>query len=459
MGELNFKEKMEEFLPLLRSKLTMQILSVVLIPLLVVGVVVYVSLNNSLQRFSMTLNDTEGRMEASVAGENLSREANDTIIMLNKYMTERIKDAQMWVANPLIIDAAVEGSKLSVKAGLHKLSEKALEKRMESTRRLNVNPAVTKYLKHQMKESGVFREIFFTEDHGFNVAITNMTSDFLQKGEEWWDVAWEKGIHIGGVSYDESAGVYSVPISVRINDLDTGKSVGVMKAILDVSAIQIMANTTARRFKDTSVMIFDPKGRLLADTASSHNKEIIMTDKGKEAYKNLTAVKNLNKDMKMGYGMEKVSVSGKEMDAIIGYSHTAGIKGDSEGTYSEIPNFSGFNWGILVVQKRETALEPISKMKALHKNLRDLRIYTGTLFLGIFLAAAAAGLIIAITFSRGIVQPVLRLTEAADKISLGDLDIKISVASKGEVGRLAESLERMRESLKAAILRLRSRQA
>ncbi|MBI5043287.1 MAG: HAMP domain-containing protein [Nitrospirae bacterium] len=445
MSELNlFKEKMDVLWLVLRAKLTMQILSVVLIPLFVVGAVVYISFNNSLQKFSLAIDDTEKRMEASVVGENLSKEATDTVNILNTYVSERINDVQIWASNPLIIDAAIEGSKLATKANLHKLSEEALEKRMASTRKLNVNPVATKYLKHQMEKSGVFREIFFTENRGFNVAITNMTSDFLQKGEGWWDTAWEKGRHIGKVEYDESAGVYSVAISIRIDDLDTKKPLGVMKAILDVSAIQRVANETVKGFKDANVVIFDSAGRILADTASNHNKEIVMTDKGKELYKNLTAAKNVNKE---GYTRERININGKDVDAIIGYSHIEDGKG------------SGSNWRAVIAQKRETALEPINKLGALHDQLNRLKVYTGGIFIGILLLSALAGLIIALTFSRGIVQPVLHLTEAANRISMGDMDIKISVDSTGEVGKLAESLERMRESLKAAILRLRSRQA
>jgi methyl-accepting chemotaxis protein len=58
-------------------------------------------------------------------------------------------------------------------------------------------------------------------------------------------------------------------------------------------------------------------------------------------------------------------------------------------------------------------------------------------------------------YSRTIVKPVIYLTDVADRISLGDLDTKIEIHSNDEVGMLAESFDRMQESLKAAIERLR----
>jgi CHASE3 domain sensor protein len=57
----------------------------------------------------------------------------------------------------------------------------------------------------------------------------------------------------------------------------------------------------------------------------------------------------------------------------------------------------------------------------------------------------------------GINQAAVHLSEAADSISRGDLDVPIQVDTGDEMQRLAESIERMRTSLKAAIERLRSR--
>jgi len=60
-------------------------------------------------------------------------------------------------------------------------------------------------------------------------------------------------------------------------------------------------------------------------------------------------------------------------------------------------------------------------------------------------------------YSKSVVRPIRYLSEVADKISMGDLDTPISVKAKGEVGLLAESIERMQTSVKAAIERLQKR--
>ena len=60
-------------------------------------------------------------------------------------------------------------------------------------------------------------------------------------------------------------------------------------------------------------------------------------------------------------------------------------------------------------------------------------------------------------YSRSVIRPILYLSEVADKISMGELDTPIRVKAKGEVAVLAESIERMQTSVKAAIERLQRR--
>ena len=60
-------------------------------------------------------------------------------------------------------------------------------------------------------------------------------------------------------------------------------------------------------------------------------------------------------------------------------------------------------------------------------------------------------------YSRSVIGPIRSLSQVADRISMGDLDTAIKVKAKGEVGVLAESIERMQMSVKAAIERLQKR--
>ena len=59
-------------------------------------------------------------------------------------------------------------------------------------------------------------------------------------------------------------------------------------------------------------------------------------------------------------------------------------------------------------------------------------------------------------FKRLLIKPILQLTQAADAISRGKVDMNLGVASKDEIGLLADAVERMRTSLKLAISRMQA---
>ena len=84
---------------------------------------------------------------------------------------------------------------------------------------------------------------------------------------------------------------------------------------------------------------------------------------------------------------------------------------------------------------------------AVQKSLIPLLVFLGVI--------ALLGGISHLLVARTISVPIRALTLAAEKISLGEIDLPIEVKGGGEIGDLAASLERMRFSIKAAMNRLR----
>jgi HAMP domain-containing protein len=77
--------------------------------------------------------------------------------------------------------------------------------------------------------------------------------------------------------------------------------------------------------------------------------------------------------------------------------------------------------------------------------------------IAIVAALPLLGALLSFLLAHWIVRPIVGLTEIADKVTMGDLETSVSVdcvRSRDEIGDLARSLERMRSSLKAAMLRL-----
>jgi methyl-accepting chemotaxis protein len=64
-------------------------------------------------------------------------------------------------------------------------------------------------------------------------------------------------------------------------------------------------------------------------------------------------------------------------------------------------------------------------------------------------------LVVAVLSGRTIVKPIKKLTETAERISTGDLEVDIGVTSKNEIGELATAIARMQDSIRIAMERLR----
>jgi HAMP domain-containing protein len=78
-------------------------------------------------------------------------------------------------------------------------------------------------------------------------------------------------------------------------------------------------------------------------------------------------------------------------------------------------------------------------------------------FLAIVLIDLVLLLVVIYAFSAAIVRPIRRLSEAADRISMGDLEAPVEVEGEGEIARLGQSIERLRTSVKTAVERLENR--
>ncbi len=99
----------------------------------------------------------------------------------------------------------------------------------------------------------------------------------------------------------------------------------------------------------------------------------------------------------------------------------------------------------------EERIKPIER-----KYLQEYEMKIQIFYLVILIALLIAIGVISY-YSRSVIRPILYLAEVADKISMGELDTPIRVKAKGEVRVLAESIERMQTSVKAAIERLQRR--
>jgi len=432
----------------IRSKLTRQMLVVGIVPLIVLGAVAYVTMSSAINVFGRGLDSSAQSMERGVVGATLTKAAEDVTARIDGYVEERVKDVTIWASDPLVIEAAVRANAVARGHGWPGYPDisrdpraiERIEEEMKGTRSLNLVPATTQYLKDQLALSKVFKEVFFTDKSGYNAAVSNMTSDFVQSDEEWWVNAWTKGIDIGGrVTFDESAGVWSIAVSVRIDHPRTKEPLGVMKAVLDISAVQALASRAAVKIPGGDVKVFVAgTGDLIADTSVKHERKFIMAAEGNlltRQYKPAAAMSRKD-GPRAGYliGQSEFHGTAPVVEQVIGYAKSAG-----KGEFKDVPGFAGLGWATVVGQEKKLASAALDELTRMQSALLGQRRWLEALVLGV-VALAAGGIVgVGAVLGRRIATPIQELSAAATRVSGGDLSVQVPVRSQDEIGRLAET--------------------
>jgi methyl-accepting chemotaxis protein PixJ len=431
----------------LRSKITNRTLFVGIFPIALIGAFSLYSLASLTSDVGRQINNTRTVLLDSVVGNSLERSASDIVNQLDNFMLERISDVVVWASAPVILEAAQKAAVEHERLGLVKQSIDKIEAQFTKVKSLSVSPEATRYLESQIRRSSHFGEIFFTDKNGFNTALTNPTSDFVQRDENWWKSAWENSISIGEIEYDESAKIWSVDISVRIDDTVNGQSLGVMKAVLGVSLIQAVADSGAEAFQNGSVTVINSSGQLLAETATEHAKNRIMDEKINLRKSSDPTIQKVFSGLNKGYEIGDSQV--------VGYAKSAGAE-----LYRSIARrFRGFDWTVVVQQPTNIALAPLDGLNAVQDNLNRSKLNT-TIAIG---AASVLVLIIAILvagfLSHKVTQPLMLLRDLADAASRGDITQSVAVDTDDEFQDLAKAFERMRTSLSIMMTRLKKSNA
>lgn len=425
----------------LRGKITNRALILGIVPILLIGILAYTSLTRLIEQVDAGLDTSRGEMLDKVVGANLSATAGRIVQQLDGFMLERISDAVTWASAPNVVEAARNAAGFHRSRGFPGMSTEEVEALFEAQKSLGLFPDTDRYLSLQIERSQHFGEVFITDEYGYNVALTNPTSDFVQSDEDWWVGAMDNGIDVGQVEYDASAGIWSIDISVRIDDEQTGRRVGVMKAVLGVSLIQEVADNRASEIASGNVTVANQEGLLLAETASNHNVDRIMSAAG-----NLSGSSNPSIQDALSGGPSGFSIGDSE---VLGYARSAG----DELYGSVVEGFQGFDWMVLVQQPTSVALAPIENLNTVQAELAKSRNNT-LLVAGIATAVIALiAFIIAATLSNSIINPLRELQQAAERVAKGDTSQAVVIESNDEIEDLAKIFDRMRNSVAILISR------
>ncbi len=102
------------------------------------------------------------------------------------------------------------------------------------------NPTSDALRAHVEASGGAITEVFVMDEHGLNVAASDVTSDMWQGDEAKFQDTYGKGagsVHISEVELDESTQRYQGQISLTITDPDTGAPIGAITVGVDAESL------------------------------------------------------------------------------------------------------------------------------------------------------------------------------------------------------------------------------
>jgi methyl-accepting chemotaxis protein len=115
---------------------------------------------------------------------------------------------------------------------------------------------------------------------------------------------------------------------------------------------------------------------------------------------------------------------------------------------ARIAYFEPWDWVIGAGSAEEEFLDSVIKLKTAATR-------STFLLLAILVISLVTAVWVWIVIANQITQPIVKLIDATDRMSKGELDIQIDTSAKDEIGSLAQAINRMQTSLKLAMSRLR----
>ena len=352
-----------------RGALVRLTLTSVGVPVVIIGLFAWFFMSYRLDVIAQQIGATRTALVEGVEGRHLIGQAQRIADTIDRYVVERIAGLRIWASDPLVVNAARAGAERHEAEGLVGLDPEALEARAPPEKSLRAFPETDQRLHAFILAFPDCHEMFFTDVHGLNVATTNPTSDMLQSDEGWWQQAWRRGLHIGEVEYDASAAVWSVALSLRIDDPDDGAPLGVLKAVLALDVVRGIADRTETTLReDGNVQVAERKGRLIAETKSGHAPERLMQEEVGIADEILALVEG---------GEPAGLVSGDHM--LTAFARTPG-----GALYEAVaPDFSGLGW-IVVVREATNWMEgEVAMLVQIEGALQEWRLLLAAVLAGI----------------------------------------------------------------------------
>jgi methyl-accepting chemotaxis protein PixJ len=416
----------------LRRRLLLTILPTVIVPLVVVSAIGY----NIVQR---RVTDREL--------QNLRENSHLTSKVASVFLEQSFKIPQLVASNPLLTAALRSQAQQAEARKLPQQDIKVTETEFKATKLFKSDPTLNEYLQNSTKEANL-AEMFITERNGFNVAFSNPTSDFVQSDEKWWQNAKAKGRSIDSPEFDDSAKAVVIAVSQSIEDPVSKQFLGVIKA--GVPATNLDKNIAGYLASSLS-------GSRLVQTIDSGSSKTINTISAKGSATEQQEVVGGETLIKASQLLDRLAKTPnltpaqtqQELAALPGVSNVAidrsQIDGDTEATARL--EYQGRIFSITTIPSTPwVAVASLNAVEVYAPGQELLNIFGLT---ALALGGVATGVILLL--SRQLSRPLGNLTNTAQQVVDGNLDIQAELAGTLEVQTLAQTFNFLVSRIKSLL--------
>jgi HAMP domain-containing protein len=401
-------EKKRSFLKSLKGKITMQMLTVSLVPLIVIGALVYYGMSTTEDKADDSVEETRTALEQQTVGAGKANQAWIVSIQMENWATERIREVMDWTKSPAAIDA------------------------------------LENYSGSDGEEIGFLKELLGSGE--FNAAyLVDMSGQVLAQyskddprpdfsGRSTWQSALDSsmGIYVGeGTVINEGIlSSYEVEVAAAIRQFGSaGNPLGVIVGVMNMSPMALGERYGAQ-VPGSRLAIWDARGQIMVDSEDSGR----YLDQQPEW---TAAEASIMEAFTGDHSIIEPSYVVNE-DVVAGYARASNMSASMR-----VAGFEGLGWTVMVEEPGETAFAALASLETLKDDLTDstraMLITMGVVILAVFFAVSG----VAYWLSQSITKPVKQLSDVAEKVSMGDLDVNVDVTSDDEIGDLAQSFGRM----------------
>ncbi len=267
----------------------------------------------------------------------------------------------------------------------------------------------------------VYTCVFLTNKYGATTAMSQRVFGYLHD-EVWWNATISSGGYIEDMTFDACSQTYGVSVCSRIDD-SNGTLIGAVKSVVNLvgvirgAEIELTPNPySSREFK-----MVKPNGELLYSS---------------DAYRRLENVSDKDFFIQVVSGSGAFVAKEGGRDVLYSYSQSKGCR-----------DFSGFGWIVIVGYNLDEVLAPAY-------GLRSFAIPATVVLL-------LVGGTVAYFTQRSVSRPIREFIGASRDVSRGDLDRRVVVTSRDEIGELAgtfnDMVARLKENREGLESRIRSR--